>query len=232
MPTEAVAADRPGPRRVSEKPGPARTLVDQSGRALGPRARNTRQRLLEATGSLLAKRPLRELRVVDIAREVGTSPATFYQYFEDVEDAVLELARAASAEMPAVRELIDGAWTGRAGLERAHRIVDAFIHHWDRHHAVLRVRNLASDEGDPRFQRVRTESLAPILDALARQVEASRRAGSIRDDVHPHAAAAALAAILERLAAYHRELEHLGVTREDLVRTSARILYRTVTGRS
>jgi hypothetical protein len=39
-----------------------------------------------------------------------------------------------------------------------------------------------------------------------------------------------MAAILERLAAYHRELEVFGVTREDLVETSAHILYRTMTG--
>ena len=46
-------------------------LTDQTGRELGERARNTRQRLLEATSELLGKRSLRELRVVDIARAVG-----------------------------------------------------------------------------------------------------------------------------------------------------------------
>ena len=43
-------------------------------------------------------------------------------------------------------------------------------------------------------------------------------------------AAAAMSAILERLAAYHRELEVLGVDRADLIETSARILHRTVSG--
>ena len=45
-------------------------------------------------------------------------------------------------------------------------------------------------------------------------------------------AAAALAAILERLAAYHQELEVLGVSREQLVETCARIVHQIVTGRS
>jgi hypothetical protein len=49
--------------------------------------------------------------------------------------------------------------------------------------------------------------------------------------VHAYAASAALVSILERLAAYHEELEPLGVTRDDLVETCARILYQTVTGR-
>ncbi len=203
--------------------------VDQSGRVLGPRALDTRERLLAATASLLAGRSLRELRVVDIARQVGTSPATFYQYFKDVEEAVLRLAEQASQEMPAVVRLIDGSWDGDAGLERARSLADAFIRHWDAHHGALRVRNLASDEGDARFQTVRGAAMTPVLDALASQIAVHQKADKA-SLLHPHAAAAALAAILERLAAYHVELENLGVTRAELVETSAQIVYRTVTG--
>ena len=49
--------------------------------------------------------------------------------------------------------------------------------------------------------------------------------------MNPVAAAAAFAAILERLAAYHKELEVLGVAQEQLVETCARILHQIVTGR-
>lgn len=206
--------------------------VDQSGRRLGQRAQETRQRLLEATALQLERSSLRELRVVDIARKVGTSPATFYQYFGDAEEAVLCLAEQASDELPAVSEEIAGSWQGRQGFARARRVVDAFIRHWDVHHAALRVRNLASDEGDPRFQEVRRRAMAPILEGLAAQIRSARDAGRVRSSIHPHAAAAAMAAILERLAAYHTELETFGVTRDQLVETSAEILYRTVTGRN
>ena len=82
---------------------PAR--VDQSGRVLGPKAQQTRQRLLDATHALLARRGLRELRVVEIARKIGTSPATFYQYFSDVEEAVLSLAEQAGENVPAIVEV-------------------------------------------------------------------------------------------------------------------------------
>ena len=40
-----------------------------------------------------------------------------------------------------------------------------------------------------------------------------------------------MAAILERLAAYHVELRAFGVSREHLVETSARILLSTIRGR-
>jgi AcrR family transcriptional regulator len=207
-------------------------VLDPNGRVLGPRALRTRERLLRATARRLAERPLREISVIEIARSVGTSPATFYQYFRDVGDATLALAEEAAAEMPSVLARIDGPWAGRRGLATARSVVEAFIEHWDAHHAVLRVRNLAAEEGDRRFQRVRAKALAPALGRLARSIAAARDAGRVAPQVHPQAAAAALLAILERLAAYHAELEPIGVSRKALVETCARILHQTVTGRA
>lgn len=208
------------------------TAVPPGGRELGPRALQTRQRLLDATAALLEVSSVRDVAVVDIARKAGTSPATFYQYFKDVGEATLRLAEQAAEEMPAVVQLIDGSWDGESGLENARAIVEAFVRHWDAHRAVLLVRNLAADEGDRRFQRVRQASLTPVLQHLAAQVETSQRAGRVDPCMGPQAAAAAMGAILERLAAYHRELETLGVAREELVETCARILHQTVAGRS
>lgn len=205
-------------------------LVDQSGRTLGPRAAETRQRLLDATEELLATQRLRDLRVIDVARRVGTSPATFYQYFEDLEAAVLELAERAALEMPPIVAEIRGSFGAEQGLPRARRVVEAFIAHWDAHRAVLRVRNLASEEGDGRFLGVRRRVHGPVIEALAEQVRRAQAAGRVVPEIHPYAAAAALAAILERLAAYHPELRAFGVTREHLVETSARILLRTLRG--
>ena len=38
--------------------------------------------------------------------------------------------------------------------------------------------------------------------------------------------------MIERMAAFHSDLEALGVTRDDVVETTARIVYQTVTGRT
>ena len=206
--------------------------VDQSGRALGPRALHTRQRLLDATVVLLGQQSVRDLSVVEIARRAGTSPATFYQYFKDVGEVTLRLAEQAAEEMPAFIGLIDGPWDGDAGLATARAIADAFVRHWDAYRPVLLVRNLAADEGEPRFEKVRSEALRPLLEHLARRIELSQKEGRIAQEIHPYAAAAALGAILERLAAYHKELEIFGVTRDILVETCARILHQTVTGKS
>ena len=118
-------------------------LMDVSGRPLGERALRKREDILEATRSLLERGGLRELRVSDIAREVGTSPATFYQYFSDVEDAVLHLAAAINTELAPLLALFDGQWRGAEGRRRALQVVEFFMDYWDRHGALLRVRNLA-----------------------------------------------------------------------------------------
>ena len=62
--------------------------------------------------------------------------------------------------------------------------------------------------------------------------EESQSQGRVAREIHPAAAAAALASVLERLAAHHREIEYFGASREDLIESSARILSQTVTGRS
>ncbi len=209
----------------------SRTPQDQSGRPLGPRARQTRQRLLEATQALLDKRSVRELRVVEIAREVGTSPATFYQYFADVEEAILALVEESARDMPAVLELIDGPWHGAKGLATARGIAEAFVDHWDRHGAVLRVRNLKAEEGDRAFRRARRNHLSPVVERLAKRVEEFKDAGRVADGVHPWAAASSLLAMLERMSSYYETFEKAGVTRTALIETCARMLHATVTGR-
>jgi AcrR family transcriptional regulator len=211
---------------------PQKSATDQSGRALGPRALQTRRRLLETTAKLLDAHSVREVSVVDIAREAGTSPATFYQYFKDTNEAVLVLADEAADELPEMMALMDGAWDGDEGLDRARRLVEAFVEHWDRHRAVLIVRNLAADEGDQRFLRVREKAMRPVLARLAEQVSQGKAAGRVDPAIVPHAAAAALGAILDRLAAYRRELEGVDVAREQLVDTSARIVLQMLGGRS
>jgi AcrR family transcriptional regulator len=185
-----------------------------------------------ATAEMLQERSVMDISVVDIARRVGTSPATFYHYFKDVEEVTLCLAERAAEEMPALVELIDGNWEGEEGMGRARRIVDAFVDHWDTHHAVLQLRNLGADRGDKRFTRIRRDALGPVLDTFATHIEAAQKQSRIPATIHPYIAAAALGSILERLSAYHRELAHFGATRDDVVQTCAHLLYQTVNGRA
>ncbi len=102
--------------------------------------------------------------------------------------------------------------------------------YWDRYRAILRVRNLASEEGDARFREVRIRTLSRITDRLRKQIVDSQAAGRVAPEVQPYAAAAGLVAMLERMAAYHVNIEDRGLTRADLVETLARVIHGTVTG--
>ena len=200
------------------------------GRPLGRRAQETRRRLLDATGELLQSHGIRDVRVVEVARTVGTSPATFY-HFRSVDEAVLVLADELAEELHPVAELLDMPWNGKGGLDAARNLVDGYFRYWDRHRAVMRVRNLAADEGDQRFRDVRNRTLGAVTDRIARAVAENQKAGRVPSEITPYSAAAAMVSMMERMATYHYDLEPRGVTRADLVETTARILHQTVTGR-
>ncbi len=215
----------------SQIPAYARTMsgieppVALDGRSLGKRGTLTRRRLLDATAELLETHGVRDVRVVDIARTVGTSPATFYQYFRDVEEAVLALAEEVGEQAAPLGELIERSWDGPAGIDLARELVDGFLTYWDRHRAVLRTRNLAAQEGDQRFRDVRNGALRPLTEGFARKVA---RDGP--SELAPYAAAAAVVAMMERLAAFHVDLaDRYGTSRAEVVETTAWIVYQTVT---
>jgi AcrR family transcriptional regulator len=137
------------------------------GRVPGRRGRATRRRLLDQTAAMLRERSYRDVTVIEIARAAGTSPATFYQYFADVEAAVLVLADGLVADAEALARTVGEAWAARSDYEAALDVVDAFVAFWDRHRPVLRVVELAAAEGDHRFRQARVRALDGVGAELA-----------------------------------------------------------------
>ena len=140
------------------------------------------------------------------------------------------LAEEAGNEIAPLAARLDPPWDAEHGLDDARALVDGFIDYWDRHRAVLRTRNLAAQEGDERFREVRHRTLRAFVVGLRDKISASRAAGRVVREMSPAAASAAMVALIERMAAFHRELELLDITRADLVETTARILHQTVIG--
>src|SRR5438874_1260655 len=159
------------------------------GRVPGRRGIATRRRLLDCTAELLAKTSYRDIKVIDIAREAGTSPATFYQYFADVEQAVLVLAEELTTDAAGLTDLVRGDWRGDRGPETARGIVEGFLDYYERHRATFRVVDLATEEGDLRFQRLRVRALSGLTQALAELVTDFRHEGKVSDDVDPNGTA-------------------------------------------
>jgi len=224
LPGGALAVSGPGEVRAAD------------GRLPGTRALATRARLLDCTRQLLAGRSYRDLTAIEIARECGTSPATFYQYFPDVESAVLTVAAELAADRGELSEIVRSAnWRERtAAATAARHLASAFTDFWGRHRPVLRVMDLGSAEGDARFRTLRTELLNDVTNALAEAIAAvrdPRRPGHLGPDTDPMAVAAVLVSMLAHVASHRDGLESWGIASADTEAVMADIVCEAVTGR-
>jgi AcrR family transcriptional regulator len=195
------------------------------GREPGRRGLATRGRLLECTQSLLTKSSYRDIKVIDIAREAGTSPATFYQYFPDVEHAVLVLAEQLSADAAPLGDLARGDWRGDRGVAKARAVVTGFMDYWEQRRAVFRVVDLATEEGDLRFRQLRTRALQGFTESLAVAVSICQ------PDLDATATAFVLVSMLAHAAAHRYGFEFWGVRTAAINDTLTRIVFTTITGR-
>ncbi|RKN41676.1 TetR family transcriptional regulator [Streptomyces hoynatensis] len=207
------------------------TTVD--GRVAGRRGQATRQKLLDCLGKMLGSSPYRDVKVIDVARKAGTSPATFYQYFPDVEAAVLELADGVVRESAELSELLTGrSWAGRAGGAAAEELVEGVLTFWRKHDAILRVIDLGAAEGDRRFVRLRTRVQGAVVKPLAETIEAERGRGrATAPEATPTALAASLVTMLAAASAQPKSLQALGAKQGDLRPALALLVHLGVTGR-
>jgi AcrR family transcriptional regulator len=205
---------------------PVEDLRAVDGRLPGHRGRATREKLLQSTAELLQRLSYRELTVIEIARHAGTSPATFYQYFPDVEAAIVVLARDMAAHGARLAALIhDSSWRGSAGVDAALALVDGFFALWEEHRAILRVVDLSTAEGDMRFRNIRTHLLNEVTTALRDVIAGLQR------DVDPMAHAASLVSMLAHVAAHRYGFEFWGIRTASMRESLARIVYTSVTGK-
>ena len=173
----------------------------------------------------------RDLKVIDIAREAGTSPATFYQYFADVEAAILVLAEEMAIDAERLPDIVRaGPWRGRSGYERAEALVDGMLGFWDQYRAVLRVVDLATEEGDQRFRQIRTRLLTKVTDSLADVYVAFRDEGRHPPHLDPRAVAGSLVAMLSQVAQHLYGFEFWGIKTAGVREAMARQIYWGITG--
>jgi AcrR family transcriptional regulator len=218
-------SDAPSPSRAGRAAPPLRAV---DGRVPGRRGLATRQRLLECTIELLASTPYRDLKVTDITRAAGTSPATFYQYFVDLETVLLAVAEQTAEEGQQLIALIKGQqWKGNPGIESAERLVDGFIEFWRTHRPTLRVLDLLSTEGDRRFRQIRVVMLNGMTKALAAEIEGVQGSDC---DVDPMAMAGALIGMLPQMAGHQGGFEAWDIPFDQVRESMIRLIYWGVNG--
>jgi AcrR family transcriptional regulator len=209
------------------------------GRVPGERGRQTRQRLLKATVELLTTTSWRSVKVTDIARRARTSPATFYQYFGNVEQAIRVLAEGMVDQATELSELVGGDWSEAASWETALAITEGFLSYWEDNRAVFRVVDLATEEGDDQLRGIRVRALNAVTVALAQVItEASSGSGeepgmyaASPAGSDPMAVAGTLVAMFASVSAHRSGFEFWGIRTHNLIDTQARLLHWSVTGR-
>ncbi|GHB37161.1 TetR family transcriptional regulator [Streptomyces viridiviolaceus] len=188
--------------------------------------------MLDCLSEMLSSSPYRDVKVIDVARKAGTSPATFYQYFPDVEGAVLELADQMVTEGAELTEVVQGrTWVGKAGWQTAQELVEGFLEFWRRNDAILRVVDLGAAEGDKRFAKLRTKILSSVNSSLSDSVAGLQAKGKVDKDVNPAAIAGALVAMLAAVASHQKGFVSSGVKQAEVKPTLALLVYLGVTGK-
>lgn len=209
--------------------GQVRTV---DGRVAGRRGQATRQKLLDCLSEMLSSSPYRDVKVIDVARKAGTSPATFYQYFPDVEGAVLEIAEQMAAEGAGLTELLEGrTWVGKAGWQTAQELVDGFLEFWRKNDAILRVVDLGAAEGDKRFYKIRMKILNSVNNSLVDAVTELQSKGRVDKDVNPAAIAGSLVAMLAAVASHQKGFTSWGVKQAELKPNLALLVHLGITGK-
>ncbi|WP_128375246.1 TetR family transcriptional regulator [Streptomyces cavernae] len=202
------------------------------GRVAGRRGQATRQKLLDCLSEMLSSSPYRDVKVIDVARKAGTSPATFYQYFPDVEGAVLEIAEQMAAEGAALTQLLEGrSWVGKAGWQTSQDLVEGFLDFWRKNDAILRVVDLGAAEGDKRFYKIRMKILNSVNNSLVETVKELQAKGRVDKDLSPPAIAGSLVAMLAAVASHQKGFTSWGVKAAELKPNLALLVHLGITGR-
>jgi AcrR family transcriptional regulator len=198
---------------------------------------------MAATAELLASRPYRAVTVTDVARAAGTSPATFYQYFADLDSMVLAVAEDVardgarlSAPLSATR------WRGADGWHNCLAVVDAFLDFWCGHRSILRVVDLLTEEGDERLRAVRVRMLNVVTRELATVIVGVRAASGIEPadpsgteagaggGADAMAVAAVLVSMLAHVAAHQERYDDWDISLASVRDAMADVMYWAVTG--
>ena len=167
--------------------------------------------------------------MVEISRRAGTSPATFYQYFPDVESAVLALLdELVDTGGPSLKQLVtDAGWESEAA---AKDLAEGFLGFFREHGDLLRVVDLAALEGDDRFRQLRTRLFNGVFLAVQQFAHEARAAGAIPDDSSPGAIASVVTTMLTQVSSHQQGFETWGVTAEELAATMAAVVDRSLRG--
>ena len=194
--------------------------------ALGRKGKETRRQLMEAAGRLLRDASPITLSALAIAAEAGTSPATFYVYFENVEDVLWTLCEAISEDASRLFPHQDFLRVEDRLEEDALLFVKGYAEIWSKHGPLLLYRNMEADRGNKRFNQLFLRNSLPILEALTDRIVALAPKDKPVKRSEANAEAVVFFAAIDRVAAALNLYPDDSLMPEVLLRAEARVLVR------
>ena len=159
----------------------------------GPRARKTRDALLNAAAELFARQGYLDTTVGQIADASGVALGTFYQYFRDRADIMTTLVRNG---VVAVLKA-DRPWDPSRGRRGLRRVIAGFVG-WYAATAPFQSVWEEVTHVEPEMAALRKETSRLFTDALETALRQGAEQGFVRDDIDPAASARALTAMVDR----------------------------------
>jgi AcrR family transcriptional regulator len=179
--------------------------------------------LLDAGTAVLAERGYHAARVDDIVRAARTSHGTFYLYFANKEDLFRALAEDCARDMASLAADLGPVAPGPEGVDELRSWVARFFAVYRRHGAVIRAW-MESQVGDRELIRLGRGAFREIAESLVARIREAEP-GHVPD---PELAAAALVAMVERVAFYTSR--NVGLDEEEVCDGLAVLLHRGVFG--
>lgn len=202
--------------------------LNKQGQTLGRKGLESRARLMDAARRLLETHSPGEVTAVAIAAEAGTSPASFYMYFDDTKDILYALSEVAGAAMAAIHPIFDEPWYDANLEQRATEVINAIVNIWNDHRQVLRFRNMEADRGDPRFEALRMNTYIPFIERFAQRILTINPAGDGRRRADAYAEAAIFHAAMERLSTTEPEVMERNLGQKHINAALARLICLTL----
>lgn len=181
--------------------------VNKHGQSVGRKGAESRRRLMDAARELITVEPAHRISASAIARAAKLASQTFYLYFKDIDEILLALSNEASTDMQDVHEALSASWQSASPAEQARRFIDAFTAYWDRHRAILTVRNYLADSAHPAFLTVRQDAAMPLIDAIANRMMAAHPDDDL-DRKSAFARSVIIYSAIERMAARPATMRH------------------------
>lgn len=194
--------------------------------SLGKKGKETRRMLMAATRKLLEAASPLNISAVAISRAADTSPATFYVYFNDVEDILWALC-------DMVTEDTSNLFVNHAYLrddaqleEDALAFVRGYCDIWAHHGPLLLYRNMEADRGNRRFNQLVLRVALPILEGLTDRIVEAATADQPISRGDANAEAVVFIGAIDRIAAALHTWPEDSLMPDVLLRAEARVLVR------